>query len=282
VVTAQDLLDRTLHIDLPTLSSSISELELDQYWQEHHAAVFTGLLDAFVLALAQLPKVDLSDEKLPRMSDFTLLGEAVYQSQGLEPLTFLNEYRERRKEGVNRTLDASPVAMAMIEYLKTNPKGYDGTVKGLLHELSEYREEGEAWVKSAKGLGDAIQRLKPSMRQIGIALHKDVKSSRDGVRCTLKYAERIYPSDNKTPKTSSPSSQRSQQVHSTTPKTDETVKKESDLVVNAKKCELGEHGELHTEFHFQNEYIDPKKASSPDQSKKVSEPQSSQRESGSI
>ena len=96
------------------------------------------------------------------------------------------DYRERRKEGVNRTLDPSPVAVAMIAYLEKHPTGFTGTVKGLLSALEHYREDGEAWPKSAKGFGDLIQRLKPSLRQIGITLHKDLKPSRDGVRCTLK------------------------------------------------------------------------------------------------
>lgn len=186
IVTAQDLLDRTLHIDLPTLESVSTEARLDDYWQANYTAAFTGLLDAFSRALAQLDKVDLSGEKLPRMADFTILGEAVYMAHGQLPKAFLNDYRERRKDGVNRTLDSSPVAVAMIAYLEQYPKGFSGTVKGLLAALEHYREDGEAWPKSAKGFGDLIQRLKPSLRQIGITLHKDLKPSRDGVRCTLK------------------------------------------------------------------------------------------------
>lgn len=186
IVTAQDLLDRTLHIDLPMLDSVSTEADLADYWEANHAAAFTGLLDAFSRALAHIDKVDLSGEKLPRMADFTILGEAVYMAHGRSPKAFLNDYRERRKEGVNRTLDPSPVAVAMIAYLEKHPTGFTGTVKGLLSALEHYREDGEAWPKSAKGFGDLIQRLKPSLRQIGITLHKDLKPSRDGVRCTLK------------------------------------------------------------------------------------------------
>lgn len=186
IVTAQDLLDRTLHIDLPTLESINTEAKLDDYWQANYAAAFTGLLDTFSRALAHVDKVDLSGEKLPRMADFTILGEAVYMAHGQLPKAFLNDYRERRKEGVNRTLDSSPVAVAMIAYLAKHPTGFTGTVKGLLTALEYYREDGEAWPKSAKGFGDLIQRLKPSLRQIGITLQKDLKPSRDGVRCTLK------------------------------------------------------------------------------------------------
>ena len=188
VVTAQDLLDRTLHIDLPMLASVSTEADLADYWEANHAATFTGLLDAFSRALAQIDRVDLSGEKLPRMADFTILGEAVYRAHGQPPKAFLHDYRERRKEGVHRTLESSPVAVAMLDLLDQRPQGFVGTVKGLLYELellsSEYSQNG--WPKSPKGLGDVIQRLKPAFRQIGVLLEKDSKPSRDGVRCTLK------------------------------------------------------------------------------------------------
>jgi hypothetical protein len=187
VVTAQDLLDRTLHIDLPMLQSVSTEADLADYWAANHAAAFTGLLDAFSSALAHIDRVDLSGEQLPRMADFTILGEAVYMAHGQPPKAFLHDYRERRKEGVNRTLESSPVAVAMLALLDRRPQGFVGTVKGLLQELEALSDEySPHWPKSAKGLGDAIQRLKPAFRQIGILLEKDSKPSRDGVRCTLK------------------------------------------------------------------------------------------------
>ena len=187
VVTAQDLLDRTLHIDLPMLESVSTEADLAAYWETNYAAAFTGLLDAFSSALAYIDRVDLSGEKLPRMADFTILGEAVYMAHGQPPKAFLHDYRERRKEGVNRTLESSPVAVAMLALLDRRPQGFVGTVKGLLQELEALSDEySPHWPKSAKGLGDAIQRLKPAFRQIGILLEKDSKPSRDGVRCTLK------------------------------------------------------------------------------------------------
>ena len=193
VVTAHDLLDRTVHLDLPMLQSVSTEAALGDYWQANHAAAFTGLLDTFSRVLAQLDTVDLSGESLPRMADFTILGEAVYIAHGQPPKAFLHDYRERRKEGVNRTLESSPVAMAMLDYLEQNPSGFVGTVKGLLSALDHHREDGDAWPKSAKGFGDAIQRLKPSLRSIGILLHKDLKASRDGFRCSLQKSSVIYP-----------------------------------------------------------------------------------------
>ncbi|AXI02604.1 hypothetical protein [Aquirhabdus parva] len=214
IVTAQDLLDRAIHIDLPVLSNTVTESELDDYWQIHHSGIFSSLLDVFVSALAQLPHVDLSDERLPRMADFTLLGEAVYQAHGQPAKTFLHDYRERRKDGIYRTLEASPVAMAMQELLRKRPSGFVGTVQQLLNELEHYREDNDTWVKSAKGLADLIQRLKPAMRQIGIYLSKDTKRSRNGFGCTLRYETPTYKTE---PKSTEPSA-------SSTPHTPDSLK----------------------------------------------------------
>lgn len=254
VVTAQDLLDRTLHIDCPMLANTLSEVELDQYWQENYAAAFTGLLDAFVAALAQMPNIDLSDEKLPRMADFTKLGEAVYMAHAHPAKTFLFEYRERRKEGVSRTLEASPIALAMIAYLNRNPLGFNGTIGELLTALENFKEEGDTWVKSAKGLGDAIQRLKPAFRQIGILLDKDERRSMHGYKCTLRKAPVIYPQSDKLNERSTSSSSSTCEVHKTAKKQSESGGASPDYV----------HHELHVpankSFNAERIYTPPESA----------------------
>ncbi len=223
VVTAHDLLDRTLHIDLPMLQSVSTEAALGDYWQANHAAAFTGLLDTFSRVLAKLDTVDLSGEQLPRMADFTILGEAVYIAHGQPPKAFLHDYRERRKEGVNRTLESSPVAMAAMAYLEQHPSGFSGLVGDLLHELEHYRDDGDAWPKSAKGFSDLIQRLKPSFRQIGIDLHKENTRTKRGYLCHLKKTEGIYVLASKTLKQSTPSTPHTPEVHPQPQKAEKTT-----------------------------------------------------------
>ena len=83
--------------------------------------------------------------------------------------------------------------MACIAFLK-QVAGYQGTVKGLL-ELFNARmadrnmERGDYWPKSPKGLGDALRRSAPALRQIGIHLCVDDKPKRDGVHCELGVAK---------------------------------------------------------------------------------------------
>ena len=237
VVTAPDLGRRTLHIELPRIEQGRkSETETAEHWQAQHSAVFTGLLDLFVQALAELERVEqdkASLGELPPMADFALLGEAVYRVQGRPAGEFVEQYRARRADSARRMLEASPVAMAMIGFLQANPRGYHGTIQGLLQTLEHHAEDHapSAWPRSAKGLGDIIQRIKPALRQIGIDLHKDAKPSRDGFRCTLAYVSRgrkNFPND----------VHNVHNVHSTP----ENGQKTTESGAGCEHGELGEHG----------------------------------------
>ena len=185
-VTAQDLLDRTIHIDLPIIESRLTEEEVKELFDQHYPEVFTGLLDMFVSVLATLPTInDIDRHELPRMADFTLLGEAVARVQGKAPKTFLRQYQSKRTEGVYRTLESSPVAVALLSYLEETPRGYEGTVKRLLDILSPLTPQGENWPRSLKGFGDILRRLAPAFRVIGYSvIHLGHK--RDGHHWQIK------------------------------------------------------------------------------------------------
>jgi len=185
-VTAQDLLDRTLHIDLPVIESRITESEIETLFDKSYQSIFSGLLDIFVKVLGILPTItDIERHELPRMADFALLGEAVYRLHEHPPKTFLNEYHEKRTEGIYRTLEASPVAVALLAYLEENPQGYDGTVKRLLDVLTAFTPQGESWPRSLKGFGDMLRRLAPAFRSIGYSvIHLGHK--RDGHHWQIK------------------------------------------------------------------------------------------------
>ena len=187
-VTAQDLLDRTIHIDLPVIESRLTEHEVEELFEQNYQTVFTGLLDLFVQVLATLPSItDIERHELPRMADFTLLGEAVARVQGKAPQTFLRQYQSKRTEGIYRTLESSPIAVAAMDYLEENPKGFDGTVKGLLDALTIFQPTGESWPRSAKGFADLLRRLAPAFRTIGINAKISEKAGKNGFGCILKY-----------------------------------------------------------------------------------------------
>ncbi|RQQ60277.1 toprim domain-containing protein [Burkholderia stagnalis] len=186
IVTAQDLSDRALHVDLPTIEARETANQIQQAFELHRNGIFGGLLDVLAGALAELQTVRAEKLKLPRMADFAQLGEAVYRVHGRPAGTFLREYNDRRRESVHRTLEASPVAMAMLAYLDANPGGFEGTIGRLLDVLVGFRQDTEAWPKTPKGMGDAFRRVAPALRQIGIAATISDRRGMHGYTCSLK------------------------------------------------------------------------------------------------
>lgn len=185
-VTAQDLLDRTLHLNLPTISARKTTEEMAARFDSVKGEILGGLLDLFVNALRLLPSIIIPPNKLPRMADLAMLGEAVYRALGRNPGEFLQDYQEKRRENVQRTLDASPVASALLDYVDKRPGGFSGTVKDLFEALDGQGSDKEAWPKTAKGFADALRRCAPALRLMGIEAKIGQKPTRRGYPCELK------------------------------------------------------------------------------------------------
>lgn len=167
IVTAQDLLDRCLHIDLPTIQHRQLSSEIESRFEAAQPKLLGSLLDLFAKSIAMLPKVTIDPQHRPRMADFATFGEAVFRVNGHTEGEFLRRYNDKRRDGVHRTVDSSPVGAALLSYLDQNRTGWNGTLSELLDRLEKYRPQGEAWPRSAKGLADSLRRLAPALRLIG-------------------------------------------------------------------------------------------------------------------
>lgn len=177
-VTAQDLLDRSLHIELPRVQKRLLSNDVEQSFISLQPSLLGGLLNEFCYALNALPNVTIDDEDKPRMLDFAYLGEAVFQANGKGEGSFLTKYKNMRQNGVYRTLEAFPIGVALANFLNNNSNGWSGKLIELLGILNQYKPYGEnAWPKSGKAMGDAIRRLAPSLRTLGFDCHSDPKAS---------------------------------------------------------------------------------------------------------
>jgi hypothetical protein len=187
LVTAQDLIDRTIHIELEPIPTYRDEAELNAAFDEAAPGIFGGLLDLFVRTLAKLP--DVRPERWPRMAAFAKLGEAMMQATGHEPGEFLALYAENRRDSIARGLDASPVASAVRALVEAHAGMaslvFTGSMKRLLGALEPHRQGAEAWPKSPRGLGDALRRQAPGLTAVGIRI--DIgKPGRDGVPVSVR------------------------------------------------------------------------------------------------
>ncbi len=127
-------------------------------------------MDVMAGALKRLPSVRIPPRDRPRLAEFASLGVAVAETQGIPGSTFLQQLNEARQESIARTIDASPVASALIEWFEGDGRReVVMAVKDLFTEVERRRPPGtDAWPKSAKGFADALRRAAPALRQLGI------------------------------------------------------------------------------------------------------------------
>jgi hypothetical protein len=170
VITAQDLIDRAITIELPIITIRTEITALLVAFEQERAVILGGLLDIMSKALALLPNIILPPSESPRLIEFARLGMAIAKAMDQDGNTFLNQFTESRQEAIARTIDASPVASALIEWFEQQGK-IERTLpaKDLLIQVERYRPQGtDAWPKSAKGFSDAVRRAAPALRQLSI------------------------------------------------------------------------------------------------------------------
>lgn len=169
-VTAQDLIDRTLSIETPVVTSRTEITDLQYIFDNERGKFLGGLLNIVAQALARLPHIQLPSADSPRLVEFARFGMAIAESMGKSGEDFLSEFNASRQESISRTIDASPVASALIEWFEDNGhRTATMPIKNLFQAVERKKPHNtEAWPRSAKGFADALRRAAPALRQLGI------------------------------------------------------------------------------------------------------------------
>lgn len=172
-----DLGERCLLLSLEPIADNARKEE--QRLRADFAAALPGLLGA-LLTVAQrafvvAPLVRLASR--PRMADFATLGAAVAVALGRPEASFLEAYMRNALCITGAALDAHPVAHAVIALMEgaSHWKGTPTELYGLFKRgASEDARRSEQWPHGVNAMGDALRRLAPELRKIGI----DVRSHR--------------------------------------------------------------------------------------------------------
>jgi hypothetical protein len=169
-VTAQDLIDRTLSVEMPVIRERTEVTDLWTQFGAEHGRLLGAVLDIVANALQRLPRQHLAPEDRPRLIEFAHFGMAIAQAIGKTGQDFMTEFTASRQESIARTIDASPVASALIDWFEARDRrAAELTVKALFQEIETRKPPNtDAWPRSTKGFGDALRRVAPALRQLGI------------------------------------------------------------------------------------------------------------------
>ena len=181
LATAQDLVDRVIRVELPTLTRRRASAVLAREFEQARPLLLGALLDLFAATLQNLPDVYIDEP--PRMADFAHLGEAMFRALGRTD-RFVDLYRDRQRAVSLTALESSPVACAVVALMEVTDQ-WSGPAKALLERLARHRQDTEAWPRSPRGLGDAIRRAVPALRILNISVQFDPVRRRDGYHISL-------------------------------------------------------------------------------------------------
>lgn len=173
-----DLLDRAVLLHLPTIpeESKREEAEMDAAFEAARPRILGALLEGVSTAIRRLPTTVLSRQ--PRMLDFAKWCQAAEASFGWKDGTFLDAYMRNRGDAVALAIEGSPVAGAIFKLMESGD-AWEGTAAELLTALDAWADKKPAdareWPKSPRGLSDAVRRIAPSMRVLGIDIKTGLK-----------------------------------------------------------------------------------------------------------
>lgn len=186
LVTRQDLLDRSVIISLPEIDPKMrkTDVDLDRAFLKDYPNILTGLLDTLAIVLRVLPTVCLSTK--PRMADFAHIGAALEKSGIVSEGIFFEEYKNNYSDNMLASLQASSIALALIDYMSERQSIYSNYV-GLLKALDHYRPQRVCdWPSSPKDLATTLKRLEPALRFAAIFLRFDSKPKNNGYHVEVR------------------------------------------------------------------------------------------------
>jgi hypothetical protein len=182
VVVRPDLLDRAVILRPPRIADGHRRKE-KEFWAAFEAArprILGGLLDAVACALARVDDVVLKSP--PRMADFAAWVVAAEPALGINEGAFLAAYEENRRAAQALALEANEVTAAILAFANRK-RTWSGSA-GELARLLEPDKPPKGWPTSPQGMAGALKRAAPVLRQHGVDVELEPRTSA-GRRWTL-------------------------------------------------------------------------------------------------
>jgi hypothetical protein len=177
VIASPDLGERTITIIPPRIDEENrrEEAEVIASFERERPAILAAFLDAVAHGIKNLPYIP--ETKWPRMADFAKWATACEGAYD-KPGTFSTAYRENRTSAVNALLSEDVVGCAVIR-LALPWQGNIGALLGpLAHLAGEQATKSKDWPQTPRGLGAALRRLMPFLRDYGIEVEPPDKNDK--------------------------------------------------------------------------------------------------------
>jgi hypothetical protein len=181
LATRGDLLDRCIVLYLPRIVDGArrDERRFNCSFEAARPRLFGALLDAVSAAIRNHALVETKD--LPRMADFSCWVVAAEATLGWERGTFIRAYRENRK-----VANELPLETTVAEAIRRMSLPYEGTATKLLEALNaavdESARKSKGWPSSGRVLSNALRRLAPNLRAVGICVEFDRSGDKSRTR----------------------------------------------------------------------------------------------------
>lgn len=169
VISASDLADRCLIVEVPAIKNRIAEHTLWSEFRKDRPKILGALLDGFVEGLRSMESVDLTDP--PRMMDFAKFATAAETAFGLERGATIKAMKARQASIAEEAVADSPLAQRLIE-LAT--EGFEGTATELITKLGE----SEEWSTSPRKFRNQLNLVIPDLRKLGIKIDQRKKDGK--------------------------------------------------------------------------------------------------------
>ena len=186
-----DLIDRSIFYETNPISED-NRLTLEEF-EEKRAKILPYLIQQIFDILSKaITNYDSSKKdlrgKMPRMSDFSIWGEAIARAMGIEKMLFIEIYSERITTDSLDIVNYYPIFQLVQKMMENIPK-YEDTISKFYDYLKSHAVDENIDTKSAESkfpkgankVREQIKMLRPTFKQLGleITLTKNTITQKD-------------------------------------------------------------------------------------------------------
>lgn len=167
VISASDLADRCLIVEVPAIKKRIAEHTLWSEFKKDRPKILGALLDGLVEGLRNMDTVELDDP--PRMMDFAKFATAAETAFGFEVGTTVAAMKARQASIAKDAIEESPLAKQVIKIAK---EGFIGTASEMIAKLGP----SEDWSDNPRKFRNQFNLVIPDLRKVGIRVDNQIKN----------------------------------------------------------------------------------------------------------